>query len=44
MILEKKELNEISAGGLFKWYVIGGVISFISGFISGFVNPKSCNK
>lgn len=43
MKLSNNELAMVS-GGSIKWYVFGGIASFLAGIISGFFNPKSCNR
>lgn len=41
--LTKKELNNISGGGLSTYLIFGGIITFIVGFIDGFTRPLKCN-
>lgn len=50
MILENNDLVLVKGGLLGKtigygiWFVIGGVVAFISGVIDGYMNPIKCNK
>lgn len=41
--IEKKELLNISGGGLGLGLIIGGAIVFIIGVIDGFMRPLKCN-
>lgn len=45
MELSKKELNEITGGGIFgrRFLIFGGIISFIAGIIDGYTRPLKCN-
>ena len=45
MELSRKELNNISGGGVIKakMYVFGGMITFIIGILDGFLRPLKCN-
>lgn len=45
MELNKKELNAINGGGIFKYkfVILGGIISFIAGILDGFTRPLKCN-
>lgn len=45
MELKKEELIRIKGGSvMLKFFVIGGVVSFIIGFIDGYIRPLKCNK
>ena len=39
MELSNTELVVINGGGLAKWIIIGGIVSFAIGFIDGFLRP-----
>ena len=40
MVLESKELIEISGGGI----KYGGVLTFLIGMVDGYLRPLTCNK
>ena len=42
MELKNEELQNVVGGGIGKWVVIGGLISFIVGVIDGFLRPFKC--
>ena len=44
--LNKEELNDIIGGAIFssKWFLVGGIITFIIGVLDGFVNLKKCEN
>ena len=46
MVLESKELIEISGGGIKYGVVafIGGVLTFLIGMVDGHLRPLTCNK
>lgn len=43
MELSKKELNNISGGGITGYFIFGGIFAFLIGFIDGFTRPLKCN-
>jgi hypothetical protein len=42
MELKNEELQNVVGGGIGKWVVIGGLISFVVGVIDGFLRPFKC--
>ena len=42
MELKNEELQNVIGGGIGKWVVIGGLITFIVGVIDGFLRPFKC--
>ncbi len=42
MELKNEELQNVVGGGIGKWVVIGGLISFVIGVIDGFLRPFKC--
>ena len=43
MELSKKELNNISGGGISGFIIFGGILTFVIGFIDGYTRPLKCN-
>ena len=42
MELKNEELQNVVGGGIGKWVVIGGLLSFVVGVIDGFLRPFKC--
>lgn len=45
MELSREELREINGGGIlkYKFFIFGGIITFIVGIIDGYTRPLRCN-
>lgn len=44
MVLSNEYLMNVSGGGVGKWIIIGGVVTFLVGVVDGFLRPLKCNK
>lgn len=45
MELKKEELIEIKGGSIMiRFFIVGGIVSFIIGFLDGYIRPLKCNK
>ena len=44
MELSKEELNNISGGIAlrYKYYIVGGILTFFAGLLDGFLRPLRC--
>lgn len=42
--LKEEELEKINGGGALKWFIIGGVVTFVIGLINGIQRPLSCSS
>ena len=43
-VLSNESLEKINGGGKSLWFIIGGLVAFLSGFVNGLVNPSKCNN